>query len=531
MNEQAQPVERLEQVEQPVEAVIVDTDPFGVGEEQDTPEGPVQGFQTQAASAPAPAQDPEPNPEFESDPRWDSLNPVPPRCFLLTGAAGSGKTTLARQFIENAGGGWRFAATTGIAAANLGPDVTTIHSLLRFGDFSSLAEQFSSGQLQRTLTRLRREEGLEGIVLEEVSMCSARMFDMLYQAMTWPEGAFEKPFWFGMLGDFCQLAPVPDRDNEALAINKKRNIVPGTDEYAFESPYWGQVAVQRLDKIWRQTNPKFLEGLNAARRGDGLGCVNALKEAGVQFLPELPQNFNGTTICATNDEVTAYNRNKLNEIRGKQIYQIAPQYWATPEYSAIMPSDWKIFRNSPFEFKEGALVMILINDTEDWNHVNGDLAVVRSWDSTLEQVEVELLNPRPGKDKVIQISWATRFIWLKRAPVFEGFDKDKAPRVSNERELHNYPTQPFYHIDKKRWCHGMLRYIPLRLAWATTCHKSQGLTLDRVLINPAAGFFGKPAMMYVALSRARTPEGLTIAGSPSLVASRVKVDPKVLRWV
>jgi ATP-dependent exoDNAse (exonuclease V) alpha subunit len=89
------------------------------------------------------------------------------------------------------------------------------------------------------------------------------------------------------------------------------------------------------------------------------------------------------------------------------------------------------------------------------------------------------------------------------------------------------------HFDRQRekWVHGALYYTPLRPAWATTVHKSQGLTLDRVQLDCRAWFFGKPAMAYVALSRCKTPEGLVVVGSPEMLAKKVKVDPRVVEWL
>ena len=81
------------------------------------------------------------------------------------------------------------------------------------------------------------------------------------------------------------------------------------------------------------------------------------------------------------------------------------------------------------------------------------------------------------------------------------------------------------------WITGWIRYFPLRLAYATTVHKSQGLSLDSIQLDLSPGFLGAPAMMYVALSRCRTPGGLVLVGSPDQIVAKTKVDPRVVEWL
>lgn len=88
-----------------------------------------------------------------------------------------------------------------------------------------------------------------------------------------------------------------------------------------------------------------------------------------------------------------------------------------------------------------------------------------------------------------------------------------------------------YRIDGKYEIVGEITYLPLRLAWATTVHKSQGLTLDRCQINIGDSFFKYPGMLFVALSRARTLEGLRLVGTPQQFAQRCTVNPVVRPWL
>jgi hypothetical protein len=88
-----------------------------------------------------------------------------------------------------------------------------------------------------------------------------------------------------------------------------------------------------------------------------------------------------------------------------------------------------------------------------------------------------------------------------------------------------------YDEDKELWHHGGVLYYPLRLAYASTVHKSQGLSLDRCQIDIRGGFCGAPAMSYVAISRCRTPQGLRLVGTPDLLAKRCNTDPEVAPWL
>jgi ATP-dependent exoDNAse (exonuclease V) alpha subunit len=91
--------------------------------------------------------------------------------------------------------------------------------------------------------------------------------------------------------------------------------------------------------------------------------------------------------------------------------------------------------------------------------------------------------------------------------------------------------QIYFDYEDGKWVIGEIYYYPLRLAYASTVHKSQGLTLDRVQIDFINQFFGQPSMAYVALSRVRTAEGLRLVGTPKLLEERCNVARKVLRWI
>ena len=90
---------------------------------------------------------------------------------------------------------------------------------------------------------------------------------------------------------------------------------------------------------------------------------------------------------------------------------------------------------------------------------------------------------------------------------------------------------PYFDYLEEKWVIGEITYLPLRLAYAATVHKTQGLTLDTVQIDYSNAFFGQPSMSYVALSRIKSPQGLKIVGNPALVARRTNISTEVLKWL
>jgi ATP-dependent exoDNAse (exonuclease V) alpha subunit len=122
-------------------------------------------------------------------------------------------------------------------------------------------------------------------------------------------------------------------------------------------------------------------------------------------------------------------------------------------------------------------------------------------------------------DAVVDVGLVTRKVHT--------VDPDECGRIAPT------PTwgQPHFDEQAERYVIGAVEYLPLRLAYASTVHKSQGLTLDRVQLDLRNFFFSSPAMTYVSVSRCRTPEGLRIVGDERLLASRCKIDPRVERWI
>lgn len=399
----------------------------------------------------------------------------------IGGAAGCGKTWLARERAKADPFGTRLTASTGIAAINLGSrDITctTINSLLWYFNTRSLEDAWTQGRLDLALRRLY-EDGVKEIIVDEVSMMSGAQLDIICKALDYlnETHGFNEPMGLTLIGDFCQLPPVDER----------------REGFVFQAKHWDRFepAITILTEIKRQTDVEFIEALRHVRRGDG---GSALDFFAPQIERRLDIDFEGTTIMAKNIEVDRFNDLRLNRLEKDWVR--FPSFRHGKQLK-----EWE--RNIPqiFEAKLEALVMILVNKTYKnsgglFKYVNGDLGYIR--EITDRSAWVELI--RTGE--TVEVEYAVK----------ENAEKNK--KSQQESVV------------------GSCEHMPLRVAYATTCHKSQGLTLDRVQINLNGQFFSYGGMAYVGLSRARTAEGLRIiVGNDNTFIKRCKTNPKVKRWL
>lgn len=438
-----------------------------------------------------------------------------PLFAYVSGPAGVGKTFWAKAVAAENGDAVVLAATTGIASVNLG-EGTTINALLKYFDTHSLREAYTGGYLEAMLKK-HRALGLQRILLDEVSMLAGEQLTILSRAIDnvnqdKPEGVPE--IGLIVLGDFCQLSPVPDRDPADPTGKRKLPVL-----FAFDSPEWPRYAEHhlRLTTIRRQADRAFIEALQAVRRG-------AVGQALEYFAPRLVQTtdmqFPGPTIVAKNDAVGKYNQLRLDAVKGAAVGfpsmrwgKLRPEWGGPPKPEA----EWGI--PPVLRLKEGCRVMILANkniggkdEPPCWAYTNGDLgtflredqgaAIVRL-DRTGTEVRVGLL----GRQNQIPLEPGRR-----KALRAEGHPE----RISD---------------DGKYEAVGGIGYVPLRLCYASTCHKMQGLTVDSVQVNIRDHFFAQPGMLYVALSRARSAEGLRLVGTPEGFRARCTVNPRLKEFL
>lgn len=431
--------------------------------------------------------------------------PVP--CARLIGCAGTGKTyqLISRTAADPAYG--LLSSTTGVSAVNLG--AITVHSTLKFSDTISLRDAYLCGRLARTLHDIGQR--YRNLIIEEYSMLHGDQLDLIYrgvqEANRYADMA-DRPLGILLVGDLAQLPPVKG-------------------PWVFTADSWSAFAdnTERLDKVWRQDGGPFLDALNLLRAGDGGGAAHTLTLAGAQWRTQLDNEFDGTTILPKNDMVNRYNQLALGRVVGK-AFTLTSRRWGMQRREwgeNARTHEWGI--PPRLELKIGALVMVLANSS-DFSVVNGDTGHVEDLGEGIEsngQVMVRLL--RTGA--------LTPIAKIVRA--VEETDKpadwpDSAPRLDDTGGA-VWHAAPHRRRKSGRYVTGQIEYMPLRLASATTVHKSQSLTLDRIQLDFRDRFLGQPAMLYTACSRVRTLAGLRLVGSPERFAAQCQIDERTVPWI
>ena len=353
--------------------------------------------------------------------------------------------------------------------------------------------------------------GVRRIVLDEVSMLAGDQLTFLVKAIEevngrgyvlgkWLDDDEAPPPAMGLtlVGDFLQLSPVKAT-------------------YAFDSPEWGRFAEPgatiTLTEIRRQADADFITMLRHARAGRGAQVAEyfASRDA---IANETNDRFDGPTIVAKNESVDRYNYLRLSAIQGKDVRFVSSRWgklrseWGTLDKP---PHTWGVPQE--LALKIGALVMILNNERDENKrlvYVNGDLGTVVDATDTTAWVELQ----RTGE--TVQVVPVARQV---KVPADGARRKELRAQGHGDR------------IDGKWEIVGEITYLPVRVAYASTVHKSQGLSLDSVQVNIRDPFFKSPGMLYVALSRARTMEGLRLVGSPKAIVERCASDPRLRAWL
>ncbi len=406
----------------------------------------------------------------------------------ICGTAGTGKTFAVHALAEQ-DSHVILAATTGIAAVNLGG--ATINSLLEYFDTASMVDL--STRLDDRIKRWAKQ-GITHWVLDEASMLDGEQLRLLVLAFE----NVNKDFAIGtsykgpvvrltLVGDFAQLPPVKAK-------------------FAFEVEEWDRFepTTTKLTEIRRQTDVDFIKALQAARRGDAGTALEYFRD---YIEPNRDLDFPGTTIVAKNAQVDRHNAIKLSDIPGERR-SFLQKCWGKqrPEWNKNIPEK--------LDLKLGATVMVLSNQRysqsllSGFRYVNGDIGEVVGFDGFAMRYRA---GEKPQEVLAIDVK------------IVRTGEIESIARVEREFEDLN---------DKgKKEVVGAIEYFPLRVAYATTCHKSQGLTLDHVQVSFSDRFFSTPGMLYVALSRVRTPEGLRLVGNPDLFLQRCGTDERIRRWL
>lgn len=424
-------------------------------------------------------------------------------CEFITGVAGSGKTYQVKKAVQDDPSYGILSSTTGVSAVNLG--AITVNSLLRYSTTAVLKDCWLQGRLTRNLHALGKR--CRWLIVDEISMGSAHQLDVWYRAIKEVNrySDMEHPMGLTLVGDLLQLPPV-------------------NEPWCFEAECWEEFRknTTRLTKVWRQDTSGFVDALNQVRAGDGMAAAKALTDLGVRWETQLDTEFDGTSIFSMNDKCNRYNQIGLDRVKCPE-FVVTSNRWGKQQHEWDFNPRTKEWGIPPqARFKVGAYVMVLSN-AQDFHYVNGDCGWIREYDREDQSITIELV--RNGQE--IVLPKICRGVEFTEKP--DGWTGISIPKEEDDG-LYRH-GRPHHRGRVKRYVTGQIEYFPLRLAYASTVHKSQSLTLDRVQVDFRDWFFGKPGMLYVALSRARSLQGLRLVGQPEKFARQCNVDPAVREWI
>jgi ATP-dependent exoDNAse (exonuclease V) alpha subunit len=395
------------------------------------------------------------------------------RNIFITGPGGTGKSVLVEEIIEQLGGTKRVAVTasTGIAAIRVSG--CTIHSWLGTQIKKNKAEAsvlLNSRRVKNFGEMCERVKACQVLIIDEVSMLSGDYIDMInfwlkrIRVSKKPFGGIQVIF----TGDFLQLPPVSKRADEVEY------------PYAFQASSWLLVEpeVHVLSKVFRQDDAEFVAALSRVRYGNTDASVLAYFNSRVGA--ELGDGDEPTCLYARNDAASMVNYQHLKAFEG-EAKEYEAELWGEDQYAERLVRD--CLAETFLELKVGAPVIFLWNDYER-EFVNGERGVVERMDDDTIWVR----KPDGNVVGVVPMTWD-----LKDA---------------NDKQL------------------ASLKQFPVKLAWALTIHKSQGMTLDLLECDVSECF--APGQAYVALSRVRSLAGLRL--TEPMQARHVSVDPAIVAY-
>ncbi len=391
------------------------------------------------------------------------------RPIFLTGKAGTGKTTFLRHIKSNTKKNIAVVAPTAVAAINAGG--VTIHSFFQvpFGPIpppsaNSLFAEFSGKSFGTEKSKLIK--CLDLLIIDEISMVRADTLDYIDRVLRFVKGT-NRPFGgvqLLMIGDLYQLPPVFQNDWHLLGRFYK-------GPYFFDSLIFREFPLLtfELTKVHRQSDPIFIQILNEIRTGTiNEGLLTKLNER-YQANPNNESLADHVTLTTHNPLVKTINEERLQQLSGETHKFKATVTGDFPKEA--FPTDEELI------LKTGAMVMFIKNDSSGKKQFyNGRTAKVQSISG--DMITVVFLDDDTTFD-------VTKEIWENTKYALSETDQ----KVSQTSA-------------------GSFTQFPLRLAWAITIHKSQGLTFDKAVVDVGAAF--AHGQTYVALSRCRTLDGLIL---------------------
>ena len=406
--------------------------------------------------------------------------------LFITGKAGTGKSTLLNLIRVQTEKNVTTLAPTGLAALNI--QGQTIHSFFRFSPQVTLTEAMEVGRKRQ---KDKVMQNLHMIIIDEISMVRADLLDCIDVCLKQIRGS-NLPFGgvqMVLIGDLYQLPPVlrsSDLSDFSKMYDSPYFFAAKVMQEQIEGNLFGannRLEMVELQKIYRQNDAKFIELLNAVRRGEKHSSI--LDKLNERVTPQIDEE-KSIILTTTNQGADDINQTNLNAI--KEDFEV---------YKSVVDGNFNT-RDAPtsseLELKPGARVMFVKNDQKGrW--VNGTLGHVK-----------ELFEDGVT---VISDSGETLEVYPEKWEIY------KTTFNQTENKLENESV-------------GSFTQLPLKLAWAITIHKSQGQTFDKVVLDLKHRAFSA-GQTYVALSRCRTLEGLYL--TTKVVASDIKTDFAVTRFL
>ena len=409
---------------------------------------------------------------------------------FLTGKAGTGKSTFLKYICENTRKKHIVLAPTGVAAIKAGG--STIHSFFKMPFRPILPDDpdlsLTNGRIFNFLKYRKAHRKLlkevELIIIDEISMVRADMIDFIDRVLRVFSGNMRLPFGGKQLlfvGDIYQLEPVVTSDAKEILERFYPNA------YFFSARVFNEIKLVpiELKKVYRQTDKSFVEILDKIRNNT---ITNSdLKQLNSQYNPdyESDENVFSITLATRRDNVDYINEKHLSELTGQEYAFIGEIHGDFPE--ASLPTQKELI------LKEKAQIIFIKNDYERrW--VNGTIGIISSISD--EGIYVLLEN---GEEHLVEKdSWRNiRYTYNEEKKCIE------------EEEL------------------GSFIQYPMRLAWAITVHKSQGLTFSHVIIDFTGGAFAG-GQTYVALSRCTSLDGIVL--KKQISRSDIFIKPEIISF-
>lgn len=402
---------------------------------------------------------------------------------FITGRAGTGKSTLLQHFRNTTKKNIAVLAPTGVAAVNVKGQ--TIHSF--FGFKPDITPDMVKGMRPKEKFIYKK---LDAIVIDEVSMVRADLMDCIDgflrihgKSKSLPFGGLQMIF----IGDLYQLPPVVTSRDKAVFGSIYRS------PYFFDAMAFGigfDMQFIELEKVYRQKDDSFLSILNAIRNNtateDDISAINA------RYMPDFHDDKGFYIyLTTTNDLADSINTRRLADLKGKEY-----------SYHGLIDGDFNA-KDLPtgldITFKTGAQVMLLNNDSIGrW--INGSIGKVAGIKKTKGEPDVIRVELQGGETVDVEpYTWG----------MYEfHYDKKSGTVISDVT--------------------GTFTQYPLKLAWAVTIHKGQGMTFEKVVIDIGRGTFSH-GQLYVALSRCTTLEGIVL--KKRVMKKHILMDWRVVGFV